>query len=220
MDNGKVRSMTTIEQIEEVGIVPLITIEDMSDISFIGKCLIDGGLPCIEVAFRNHLAVEGIKEFRNKYPEILIGAGTVINVEQARAAVDAGAQFIISPGLDEEIVCFSKHSGILTIPGVASPTEIQKALKLEITNMKLFPAASLGGVSYMKAIAAPYNSVRFMPTGGINASNVDDYLKEKVVFACGGSWILPKSEIKQRRYENIMRIITDAINSVRTVRGK
>ena len=210
--------MDTIEKLSEFGIIPLVTIENLPDIPFIGECLINGGIPCIEIAFRNQLAVAGINEFRNLYPEIMVGAGTIVNREQANDAVEAGAQFIISPGLDEEIIDLAIEKGVVSIPGVATPTEVQKALGIGIKNVKLFPAAALGGAGYIKAIGAPFWEVRFMPTGGINSNNVMDYLKEQNVFACGGSWLLPQTDIRGRNSDAVIEIITDAKNKVETSR--
>ena len=165
-----------LKQIECMGILPVIKLNDAKDAVPLAKALCEGGLPCAEVTFRTDAAKESIAEMTKAYPEMLVGAGTVLNTDQVDAAVEAGAKFIVSPGLNPDTVEYCVKKGIPILPGCSSPSDIEQAIKYGLNVVKFFPAEAAGGLKAIKAMAAPYSQIRFMPTGGINPSNVSDYL--------------------------------------------
>ena len=207
-----------IEALGKLALVPVVQIEDSKDAINLGKALLDGGLPCAEITFRTKSAAEAIRSIAAGLPEIILGAGTVLMISQAEQAVDAGAQFIVSPGFNRKVVDWCLERLVPVIPGVATPTEIEMALDSGLNILKFFPAQALGGVEMLKAIAAPYGSVRFIPTGGINAQNLADYLKLPVVFACGGSWFVRADLISAGDFREITRLTKEAISIVRQYR--
>src|SRR5215475_4891815 len=178
--------MKIVERVREIGIVPVVSISKLEYALPLAESLLEGGLPCAEITFRTAAAAESISQVRVRFPEILLGAGTVLTVEQAESAAEAGAQFIVSPGTNPAVVQFCRSNSMMVFPGVCTPTEIEMALSHGIDVLKFFPAEPMGGVKFLKSISAPYGRVRFIPTGGIDAENLAAYLAFDRVLACGG----------------------------------
>lgn len=193
----------TLARLRAVRIVPVITIDDPGDAVPLARALADGGLACAEITFRTPRAPEALQRICAEAPELLAGAGTVLTPDQAKRARDAGAQFIVAPGFSPRVVDYCLEHGIPVYPGIATPTEVEMALDKGLKTVKFFPAESMGGLDFLKAIAAPYVDVNFMPTGGINLSNVGHYLAFKRVVACGGSWMAPADWIAARQFDRI-----------------
>lgn len=208
-----------IEQLRNIAIVPVIEIEDPAKAASLAKALIDGGINCAEVTFRTAGAAEAIKNMVEAYPDMLVGAGTVLRREQVDKAIEAGAKFIVSPGLNPDTVNYCIEKNIPVVPGVVTPSEIELALSLGLTFVKFFPAEAAGGLKMIKAVAAPYKEVSFMPTGGVNIGNINDYLAFDRIVACGGTWIVPKSALKEDNYEEITRLCLEAKAHIKEVRG-
>ncbi len=208
-----------IQKIRELGIVPVVVINDVKDAPALAKALCDGGLPCAEVTFRTDAAEESIRVMSEQFPEMLIGAGTVLTTEQVDRAVAAGAKFIVSPGLNPKVVAYCVSKNIPVIPGCITPSEVEQALELGLRTLKFFPAEAAGGLAMIKAMCAPYVGVNFMPTGGINAENVKDYLAYNRIVACGGSWMVKDSLIKAGDFAKIEELTREAVEIVRQVRG-
>lgn len=192
-----------LERLRAVRIVPVITIDDPDDAVPLARALSAGGLACAEITFRTPRAAEALRRITAEVPELFAGAGTVLTPDQAKAARDAGAQFIVAPGFGPRTVEYCVGKGIPVYPGVATPTEIEAALEKGLTTLKFFPAEPMGGLAYLKAIAAPYVDVSFIPTGGVNAANVASYLAFKRVVACGGSWMAPSEWIAAKQFDRI-----------------
>ena len=184
----------------------------------LAEALRKGGLNCAEITFRTDAAEESIRLIAEKYPDMLIAAGTVLTAEQADKAMAAGAKFIVSPGLNPDVVRHCRAMGYPIVPGVCTPGEVEKALSFGLKYLKFFPAEAAGGVKMIKAMAAPYTMVRFMPTGGINVSNLADYLSCKAVFACGGSWMVPSAEIDGGRFDTIEKLTAEAVTLLKEIR--
>ena len=203
-----------MEQIKKIGIVPVVKLDHAKDAVPLAKALIDGGLACAEVTFRTDAAEESIKNIVKEFPEMLVGAGTVLTLEQLDKAINAGAKFIVSPGLNPEIVkaCIAKN--ILVCPGCSSPTDIEMALSLGLKTVKFFPAGNIGGIDAIKAMSAPYGGLTFMPTGGINAKNINDYLSFPKVIACGGSWMVDPKLIEAGDFAEITKRTKEAVSTV------
>lgn len=208
-----------LEQIEKIGIIPVVVLEDAKDAEPLAKALCEGGLPCAEVTFRTKAAEESIRIMTEKYPDMLVGAGTVLTAEQVNRAVDAGAKFIVSPGLNPTVVEYCIQRGIPVTPGTANPSNVETALEFGLDVVKFFPAEPLGGLAMIKAMAAPYVGVKFMPTGGINASNVRDYLSYDRILACGGSWMVKGDLIKAGDFRKVTELTREAADIVKEVRG-
>lgn len=196
-------------------LLPVIVIEDPQDAAPLARALRDGGLPCAEVTFRTAAAAEAIRRMVDADPAMLVGAGTVLTPEQARAAREAGASFIVSPGFGPAVVDYCQEQGIPVFPGVATPTEVEAALAKGLRTLKFFPAEPMGGIKFLKAIAAPYGMVEWMPTGGINRENVRGYLDFKKVVACGGSWMAPTEWIGNKQFDRVREETELAVRSVR-----
>lgn len=199
------------EQLQAMKVIPVIAIEQAEDIIPLGAALVENGLPVAEVTFRSAAAVEAIRLLRQAYPEMLIGAGTVLNREQVIAAKEAGATFIVSPGFNPNTVKACQELNIPIIPGVNNPSTIEAALEMGLTTLKFFPAEASGGTGMIKALLAPYIQVRLMPTGGISIHNIRDYLAIPGVIACGGSWMVDKKLIEQKNWQEIGRLARDAV---------
>lgn len=182
-----------LQKIEQVKLVPVVTVRKIEDVAGMLEGLLEGGLPVAEICFRTDCAEEAIKLAVKEYPEMLVGAGTVINKEQCERAIKAGAKFIVSPGLSKEVAKVCREKNVPYLPGVVTPTEIMKALSLGLTRLKFFPAGSFGGLNTIKALSAAFPQVRFMPTGGVNLANMNEYLSFPNIFACGGSWMMQGS---------------------------
>ena len=203
-----------LKQIEETGIVPVVVLNDAKDAEPLAQALCDGGLPCAEVTFRTDAAEESIGIMTEKFPDMLIGAGTVLTTEQVDRAVAAGAEFIVSPGLNPKVVKYCVDKGILIIPGCANPSDVEQAIEYGLEAVKFFPAEQAGGLAYIKAIAAPYVSMKFMPTGGINPDNVKAYLAYDRILACGGSWMVKSGFINAGEFDKIKAMVEEAVEIV------
>jgi 2-dehydro-3-deoxyphosphogluconate aldolase/(4S)-4-hydroxy-2-oxoglutarate aldolase len=199
-----------LSELGKIGIVPVIKIDDAGKAAPLARALIAGNIPCVEITFRTDQAQEAIRRIAGEVPDILLGAGTVLNIDQVDRAVSAGAQFIVSPGLNPKVVAYCAQKGIRIIPGCATPSEIEQALEHGIEAVKIFPAEQLGGLEYVKAIAAPYSNLRFIPTGGITAQTISRYLSFDKVLACGGSWMAPAELIDSGDFEKITSLSHDA----------
>ncbi len=200
-----------LEKIGLIGIVPVIAIEHAEDAEPLAEALEEGGLPCAEVTFRTKAGREAIARIAKSRPSLLLGAGTVLTIEQAQAAVEAGAKFIVSPGLNRKVVEYCLGNDIPITPGVLTPSEIETALEYGLEVVKFFPAEAGGGLAYLKAISAPYKSLRFIPTGGIDESNLLSYLRFPKVHACGGSWMVKPEMISNHQFDEIKRITSSAV---------
>lgn len=209
---------TIIEQLGRYGIVPVVVLNDAKKALPLAKALCDGGLPCAEVTFRTDAAEESIRIMSREFPDMLIGAGTVLSTEQVDRAVAAGAKFIVSPGLNPKVVTYCQEKNIPIVPGVVTPTEMEQAMELGLKIVKFFPAEPSGGLAMIKAVAAPYTMLKFMPTGGINAKNVRDYLAYDKILACGGSWMVKGSLIDEDRFDEIETMCREAVEIVKEVR--
>lgn len=209
-----------LERIKEMGIVPVVVIDDVKNAIPLAKALCEGGLPCAEVTFRTDAAEEAIHIMAEQFPDMLIGAGTVLTIDQVDRAVAAGAKFIVSPGLNPNIVKYCVDKGILITPGCMSPSDIEIALENGLEVVKFFPAEPAGGLKMIKAIAAPYVNMKFMPTGGINIKNVKEYLLYDRIVACGGSWMVKDSLMKSGEFDKITELVKEAVQVVKESRGK
>ena len=209
-----------LRKIGALGVVPVVAIQDAKDAKPLANALVEGGLPCAEITFRTAAAADAIKAMADAYPEMLVGAGTVITVEQAQKAIQNGAKFIVSPGLDGEIVQYCQAQDVPVTPGIITPTELQKALKLGLEVVKFFPAEAAGGVKYLKALGGPFPQVKFIPTGGVSTANLTDYLALPQVVACGGSWLVKKTMIAAGEFDKIEQLAREAIALVHVARGK
>jgi 2-dehydro-3-deoxyphosphogluconate aldolase / (4S)-4-hydroxy-2-oxoglutarate aldolase len=207
-----------IDQVGELGVVPVIVIENPEDAVPLAEALLRAGLPALEVTFRTPAAAEALERIKRHFPEFFLGAGTVLTTDQVRQAQDSGASFIISPGLDVEVVEFCLEQGLTPFPGVCSPTEIQRALGLGLSVLKFFPSEALGGLKYLKSVSGPFPMIRFIPTGGVNAQNLADYLKFDRVLACAGTWIARREWLREKRFDLIAKEATEAVRIVRGVR--
>ena len=196
--------------IEKTGIIPVVVLDSAADAEPLARALVNGGLPCAEVTFRTAAAEESIRIMSERFPEMLVGAGTVLTVEQVDRAIAAGARFIVSPGTNPRVVKYCMERNIPIIPGVCTPTEVEAALELGLSTLKFFPAEPAGGLKMIKAMAAPYTTVRFMPTGGIDAKNVGEYLSYNRIIACGGSWMVKGDLVKEGRFDEIERLTREA----------
>lgn len=199
------------EQIEMTGIVPVVVLNDAADAEPLAKALCDGGLPCAEVTFRTDAAEESIKKMVKAHPDMLVGAGTVLTTEQVDRALRAGAKFIVSPGLNPTTVEYCQKKGVPIYPGVSSAGQIETALSLGLKVVKFFPAEQAGGLAMIKALAAPFPMLRFMPTGGINADNLNSYLAFDKVIACGGSWMVKGDLVKAKQFDKIRELTEEAV---------
>jgi len=195
-------------------IVPLIVIDDPGMADPLARALVSGGLPCAEIAFRTAGAAEALRRIAAEHPDVLVGAGTVLTPDQAARARAAGARFIVSPGLNLRVVDYCQDHDLPVIPGVCTPTEIGAALDKGLQVLKFFPAEPMGGVAFLQAIAAPFEGVEFIPTGGINAGHLAAYLADRRVVACGGSWMAPQQWIAAADFERIRREVAEAVQRV------
>ena len=203
-----------IEQMKAIKIIPVIAIDNAEDIVPLGKTLAENGLPAAEITFRSDAAEEAIRLLREAQPDMLIGAGTVLNYDQAKAAKDAGATFIVSPGFNPNTAKACAELDIPYIPGVNNPSTIEAALEHGLTMLKFFPAEPSGGINMLKALLAPYGNIQIMPTGGVNPKNVNDYLSVPRVVACGGTWMVDKTMIKEGQWEEIGKLAREAADLV------
>jgi len=200
-----------LEKIGELGIIPVVKIEKAEDALSLGKALMDGDLPIAEITFRTSAAEESIKILNRELPQLLVGAGTVLTVEQVKKVVSAGAKFIVSPGFNPKVVDYCIKNSIPVTPGINNPTQIEMSLEREIEVVKFFPAEASGGLPLLEAMSAPYTGIKFIPTGGINLNNLTFYLSNKKVHACGGSWMVKDSLISSGNFNEITRLTKEAV---------
>lgn len=200
------------EKISRIGIVPVVKIESSDLAVGLADALISGGLPCAEITFRTDAAEKAIRAISANRPDLLIGAGTVLSVDQVKKAVEAGAKFIVSPGLNPKVVSYCVQYDIPVIPGVSDAGDIEEAMDFGLTWLKFFPAEASGGAEYLKALSGPYGMVKFMPTGGINAENLTKYLSLKNVFACGGSWMVDSKLVNTGDFRAIEALTKQAVS--------
>lgn len=199
------------EQLKTLKVIPVIAIDKAEDIIPLGKVLAENGLPAAEITFRSEAAVEAIRLLRETQPDMLMGAGTVLNREQAIAAKEAGATFIVSPGFNPNTVKACQEIGIDIVPGVNNPSTVEAALEMGLTTLKFFPAEASGGINMVKSLLAPYTDIELMPTGGINPANIQDYLAIPRVLACGGTWMVDKKLIEEGNWEELARLTREAV---------
>ncbi|MCA4012103.1 bifunctional 4-hydroxy-2-oxoglutarate aldolase/2-dehydro-3-deoxy-phosphogluconate aldolase [Vibrio vulnificus] len=199
------------EQLKALKVIPVIAIDKAEDIIPLGKVLAENGLPAAEITFRSAAAAEAIRLLRETEPDMLIGAGTVLNREQAIAAKEAGATFIVSPGFNPNTVKACQEIGIDIVPGVNNPSTVEAALEMGLTTLKFFPAEASGGINMVKSLLAPYTDIELMPTGGINPANIKDYLAIPRVLACGGTWMVDKKLIEEGNWEELARLTREAV---------
>lgn len=206
--------MEMIEKLSLAGIVPVIKVEDAADAVPLCKALSDGGLPVAEITFRSDAAEEAIKRVHKELPDVILGAGTVLTKDQVDRAVAAGATYIVSPGLNREIVRYCQQKNVPIVPGCANPSDIEVALEEGLKTVKFFPAEALGGLPLIKAMSAPYGSVTFLPTGGVNEKNINDYLSFSKIVACGGSWMVPADAVAAKDWARIESLTRSAVNTM------
>lgn len=212
--------MNVLEQCAKTGVVPVVVIENAKDAIPTAQALLAGGINVMEITMRTAAGVESIRQVAAECPDMLVGAGTVITLEQCKACVEAGAKFIVSPGFDEEVVRWCVENGVAVLPGCVTPSEIMAALKLGVKTLKFFPANVYGGIKAMKGLSGPFGGVKFVPTGGVNDENLAEYLAEPFISAVGGSWMCAKNDISTGNFENITRLSRQASDIVAQVRGK
>jgi 2-dehydro-3-deoxyphosphogluconate aldolase/(4S)-4-hydroxy-2-oxoglutarate aldolase len=207
-----------LNKLHGFGIVPVVALDDSKNAIHVARALIEGDLSCAEIVFRTPAAEESIRIISQEFPQLLLGAGTVLTMRQVDLAVAAGAGFVVSPGLNPKVVehCLSKKIPI--IPGCMTPSEIELAIELELDFVKFFPAEAAGGIKMLKALSAPYPEIRFMPTGGIDINNLCKYLAFDKVVACGGSWMIPKELTSSGNFAEVSRLTKEAVMTVRKLR--
>ena len=211
---------TAAEKFAQLGVVPVVVLEDAKDAAPLAKALVEGGLPCAEVTFRTDAAEESIKIMASEYPDMFVGAGTVLTIDQVDRAVAAGAKFIVSPGFDPEVVDYCLSKDIPVFPGCITPSEVAQAVKRGLKVVKFFPAEQFGGVATIKAMAAPYVGLKFMPTGGVNAKNLENYLSCDKIVACGGSWMVKGDLVKAGKFDEIKTLTEEAVKLAAQIRNK
>lgn len=203
-----------LERIVSCGIVPVVALGDARHAVPLAKALAKGGIDVVEVTFRTDAAEESIRAIAAELPEVLVGAGTVLTKEQVDRAIGAGAQFLVSPGFNPEIVAYALSKGAPIVPGTATPGEMEQAIALGLDAVKFFPAEQNGGVAALKAVSAVYRNLRFMPTGGVNPQNLNDYLSFDKVLACGGSWMVKNDLVEAERYDEISTLAAQAVSAM------
>ncbi len=209
-----------LSRLRQIKIIPVIVIENADDAIPLASALTEAGLPCAEITFRTAAGVESLRRIAAEFPEMLVGAGTVLTPQQAEEARQAGAKFVVSPGSNARVVDHCLEQGIPIYPGVCTPTEVEGVLEKGITVAKFFPAEPMGGLAFLKALCGPYPMMEFMPTGGINASNIGQYLSFEKVVACGGSWMAPAEWIRAKQFDRIRQETERAVQAVRTLSGE
>ena len=209
-----------LEKMAQYGVIPVIAIDDAKDAVNLAQALLTGGLPFAEITFRTDAAEQSIRNVASQVPDMIVGAGSVLNRVQAQKAVDAGARFIVSAGFDTEVVEWCLGKQIPVTPGIATPTEIMMALSTGLRILKFFPAEVIGGPKALKAISAPFPGIRYIPTGGVNPDNLRDYLSMSVVHCCGGSWLTPKKLISEGKFDEITSLTKSAMQLVQAIRSE
>lgn len=216
---GESMMKTLEERFYDYAVVPVVVLNDADDAVPLADALIKGGLPCAEVTFRTDAAEESIRRICENFPDMLVGAGTVLTTKQVERAYKAGAKFIVSPGFDPEIIDYCISIGLPVLPGCITPSEIAQAVKRGLKVVKFFPAEQSGGVAMIKAMAAPYSMVKFMPTGGISTKNLADYLSCDKILCCGGSWMVKEDLIKSGSFDKITDMTKEATALARSIRS-
>ena len=211
--------MTFFEKVYNTGIVPVVVLNNADDAVPLAKALLNGGIDFMEITFRTECAADSIAVIAKEVPEMTVGAGTVINIEQAERAVQNGAKFIVSPGLDERIVNWAMGNDVPVIPGCVTPTEIMKAISLGLNVVKFFPADVFGGIKAIKALSAPFGQVKFLPTGGVSEANLKDFIGNKSVAAIGGSWVCKKDDIANHDWDKITALAAEAVKIIKETRS-
>lgn len=206
-----------IEEMKACGIIPVIKIAETDKAEKLAEALLKGGIHCAEITFRAEKAACAIDRMLNKFPDMIVGAGTILNLNDAKLAIKAGAKFIVSPGFDEVVVNYALERNILVIPGCITPSEIQKAIKLDLKVVKFFPAEQFGGINSIRALSAPFPQIRFLPTGGISLNNLAEYMKEKSVLACGGTFMVKEELIRASQWETIYNLSSLAVDTIKNI---
>ncbi len=202
--------MTVLERLARAGVVPVVVIDDAKDAVPTANAMVAGGIDVMEITFRTAAAPEAIKAVAENCPDMLVGAGTILNVEQCKLAIEMGAKFIVSPGFDADVVRYCIENGVAVTPGCVTPTEITAAVNMGLKVVKFFPANIYGGLNAMKNLSAPFVGVKFMPTGGVNAANVKEYIDAPFIHAVGGSWVCPKADIAAGNFDKITALCKEA----------
>ncbi|MBR3058890.1 MAG: bifunctional 4-hydroxy-2-oxoglutarate aldolase/2-dehydro-3-deoxy-phosphogluconate aldolase [Clostridiales bacterium] len=211
--------MDIMDKIYETGIVPVVVIEDAADAIPTAHALLAGGVNFMEITFRTACAAEAIQAVSEAVPEMIVGAGTVLNVRQAEMAVKAGAKFIVSPGFDKDTVIWCQERGIPVCPGCVTPSEIIAAINCGLSVIKFFPANIYGGIKAIKALSGVFGGVKFLPTGGVNAENIGEFASEKCIIAIGGSWVCTKKDIKEHNFDQITSLCHEAVEKIHAARN-
>ncbi|MEZ8046636.1 bifunctional 4-hydroxy-2-oxoglutarate aldolase/2-dehydro-3-deoxy-phosphogluconate aldolase [Vibrio sp. 10N.237.312.C02] len=206
--------MTTLnEQLANLKVIPVIAINRAEDAIPLGKALVENGMPCAEITLRTECAIEAIRIMRKEFPDMLIGSGTVLTNEQVDASIEAGVDFIVSPGFNPRTVQYCIDKGVAIVPGVNNPSLVEQAMEMGLRTLKFFPAEPSGGTGMLKALTAVY-PVKFMPTGGVSLKNVDEYLSIPSVLACGGTWMVPTNLIDESKWDELGKLVRDAVELV------
>lgn len=203
--------MTELERLRRSIVVPVVVIDDAKDAVNTANALLKGGIDVMEITFRTEAAPMAIKAVSEACPDMLVGAGTILTLDQCKLAVEMGAKFIVSPGFDPRVVSWCIDAGIAVTPGCVTPSEITQAVNMGLKVIKFFPANVYGGLNAMKNLSAPFTGVKFMPTGGINTSNIKEYVEAPFIHAVGGSWICPKADIANGNFDKITALCKEAI---------
>ncbi len=202
--------MTALERFARAGIVPVVVLDDAKDAVATANAMLAGGVDVMEITFRTAAAPDAIRAVSENCPDMLVGAGTILTLEQCKKALEMGAQFIVSPGFDPEVVAYCVENNIPVTPGCVTPTEITAALKMGLKVVKFFPANVYGGLNAMKNLAAPFVGIKFLPTGGVNAGNIREYIDSPFILAVGGSWVCPKADIAAGNFDKITTLCAEA----------
>ena len=209
--------MKVLDRLHGCGVVPVVVLDDVKDVVATAKALLAGGVDVMEITFRT-AAADSIKAVAENCPDMLVGAGTVITLDQCKQAVECGAKFIVSPGFDEEVVRWCVERSVPITPGCVTPSEIMAAMKLGLTVVKFFPAGVYGGLSAMKALSGPFGGIKFIPTGGVNSHNIGEFIAAPFIHAVGGSWVCPKADIAAGNFERITELCKQARAAIQEVR--
>tara|TARA_R110001583_G_scaffold52393_1_gene162774 strand:- start:17039 stop:17662 length:624 start_codon:yes stop_codon:yes gene_type:complete len=207
--------MTTLnEKLQNLKVIPVIALNNAKDALPLGRTLVENGMPCAEITLRTECAIEAIKIMRKEFPDMLIGSGTVLTNAQVDASIEAGVDFIVSPGFNPRTVQYCIDKNIPIVPGVNSPSHVEQAMEMGLRTLKFFPAEPSGGVNMLKALTAVY-PVKFMPTGGVNVKNIHDYLSIPSVLACGGTWMVPTNLIDEGKWDELGQLVREAVEIIK-----
>ncbi|HHT64696.1 MAG: bifunctional 4-hydroxy-2-oxoglutarate aldolase/2-dehydro-3-deoxy-phosphogluconate aldolase [Caldicoprobacterales bacterium] len=212
--------MDILKRIEKAGIVPVVVLDEAKDAVPVAKAMLAGGIDVMEITFRTAAAPDAIRAAAENCPDMLVGAGTVITLDQCKKAAACGAKFIVAPGFDKEVVTWCIKNDIAVVPGCVTPTEIMEAMKLGLRVLKFFPANVYGGLTAMKSLSGPFGSIRFIPTGGINCQNVGEYIAAPYVHAVGGSWVCPRADIIAGNFGKITALCMESKKAILDFEGR